>query len=399
MTAALESTERERAEADAAADAESSDDDEAEADGGENGVRLERALAALERGELSEALSALSASQRAEFERAVQQNQLAPLVRHWLPWWASVAVPPSHAAAHAVTALVTPLSDSSADEEATQRSPRRSADSSTSDNVGNNDSNNDDDDDRSNGVLPPLPTSVPPLRQLLPGRQPSPLLANNLVDLLFVYVHTQRLYNGEPRTVDPISAAVHAVALSAVLSERAVHASPAAALDVCAERSRRPPFAESVSGVVLAFRDVVKVLRCRRFVAAALSDLRSLVSAALESSSSSSGGDASQANNAAATTALNKKQAKRLRAAESKLNFFLSWLAEFDARLVEALHAQVEQVVDERLQQWEQQETTESKEENTPLVLQMDEKQKADFHVAPAVTSGTSADKRKHRER
>jgi hypothetical protein len=292
------------------------DDDDDDDDDERNEERFRAALQRVSAGDVTGGLALLSAAQRAEFDRALHDGSLAQLVKTWSPWWVEVRVPPSRTVADAcVGALVVDLTagddsaaaDADADESAVDAPP---------------------------AVLPSLPESLPPLLALTKAI-PSPLLINNLVDVLFAYVLTLRLYNGDTNA-EPLLAAVYAVRLSSVLSEKALHETATLALDRCMERCRSPQYLQPLVLVMSAAADVCDVLRCRRFVAAALCDFARIVARAV--------GDEPK------KAATDRDTQRLLRAAHSKLQFFQSWLAE--PGIVEQLallEASLRRAVEERV--------------------------------------------------
>lgn len=178
--------------------------------------------------------------------------------------------------------------------------------------------------------MPPLPASLPAL-ETLTKVPPSPLVANNLIDILFAYVLVMRLYNGDT-SVEPREAALYAVRCSAVLSEHAVHETPALAIDRCMARCRTPQFQQPMPVILGAVRDVCGVLRCRRFVAAALADLTRLIQSALMLVDSTT----------------ERAVAAPLIAAQGKVRYFASWLLQCDVERLAELEQTVRQIADDR---------------------------------------------------
>jgi hypothetical protein len=270
-------------------------DDDDDDDDERNEERFRAALERVSVGDVTGGLALLSAAQRAEFDRALHDGSLAQLVKTWSPWWVEVRVPPSRTVADAcVGALVVDLT-------AGDDNAAADADEAAAAGV-----------DAPPAVLPSLPESLPPLLALTKA-VPSPLLINNLVDVLFAYVLTLRLYNGDTNA-EPLLAAVYAVRLSSVLSEKALHETATLALDRCMERCRSPQYLQPLVLVMSAAADVCDVLRCRRFVAAALCDFARIVARAIGTEPKKSATD--------------RDTQRLLRAAHSKLQFFQSWLAE-----------------------------------------------------------------------
>jgi hypothetical protein len=320
--------------------ANNDDDDDDETDETHDDFdNFEKALQYISNGDVEAGLACLSEQQRKDFDAALYDGTLSSLIRAWTPWWVSVPIPPTVIADKCTGSLVQEV-------------------------AGDTQADKDDDDEASIGVLPTLPETIPPLQQFT-KKEPSPLLAFNLLDILFAYVNTMRHYNGEP-SVEPLAAAWRAVQLSAVLCDNAVHASIDTALQSCAERVRRVEIgipggvrssssdesaaaapllssdqhkaaaaastSQSSIGVAIeaAWHDVSRVLACRRFAAAALTDLHANIERALLHDAQPSA------------------QRAPLAAAARKLRFFQAWLADLAPPQLAALQRRVDAFIASR---------------------------------------------------
>lgn len=287
--------------------ADGDEDDADDNDDDDDDERFRLALDRISQGDVAGGLAQLTAAQRAEFDGALRDGSLARLVQLWSPWWVQVDVPPSRSVADACTgSLIVDLSNTAA-------------------------GGDDDEHGAASSALPALPDSVPAL-DTLTKVPPSPLIANNLIDILFAYVLVKRLYNGDT-SAEPREAALFAVRCSTVLSERAVHETSALAIDRCMARCRTPQFLQPMPVILGAVRDVCGVLRCRRFVSAALADLSRLIQSAL----------------ALVDSLTEKRVSSLLLAALNKVRYFSSWLLQFEIDRLAELEQCVRAIADDRV--------------------------------------------------
>jgi hypothetical protein len=337
----------------AALRSETSQDSDSQANSDDEFGRFAAALEQLDAGNLDASLAALSDAQREEFFAALQSGSLAQLVDQWTPWWVSVRVPSVRRIADSCvrgTSLVQVLDDRGSVVDAVV-----------------------------DAELPELPTAPPAPLASLTSRDASPLLCFNLLEILFAYAHTLRVVDGEWS----LRAARQCVRLSAVLSERALFRSVEHAIDESVARRRRAEFdvvvgarrrtkvaalststalpvldLESSPSVVArgaremssttkfvhtVLDDVVRLLACRRFTAAALADLvRALDVNAIAKST--------QADFSSMSAAVvdNKKERTAIVLAQRKLQFYQSWLAALPSEQLDALGARTRVVVAER---------------------------------------------------
>ncbi|KAJ6701926.1 ZINC FINGER HIT DOMAIN CONTAINING PROTEIN 2 PROTEIN FON -RELATED [Salix koriyanagi] len=89
--------------------------------------------------------------------------------------------------------------------------------------------------------IPPGPdTLLPPVRKLI-SREPSPFLAYHLVDIIYSYCFTQRLYNGDWQS-DAIGSATVVLSVSSVLGQTGQPETVLEALSYCLERTCSPEY-------------------------------------------------------------------------------------------------------------------------------------------------------------
>lgn len=324
--------------------------------GGLSQATLRRLLAKAQAcgGALDVSEADLSPTELAAFHRALAAGELAGAVAPWEPWWLA---PEAEALELGVagTALVAPAGGTDSGDIGPPAEGAGAAGAGAT-------------------TLPAPPSKpLPPLSSLTRA-PPSPLLQYQLLDLLYAYCHTLRLYNGDWQSA-PAEAAGVLFAISAVLAGAASHAPLAAAAASDGSAVAATPPAATTATALLAcitaacqplvggreqrgfavalLTDVAAVLRCGRpLVVTALMDLTRLIEAARQeqeqqqqgqppprsSSSAGGGGGDVDAGPAKAARAL----ARRLLAAQRKLLFFLSWANEQSPELYALLHLAVE---------------------------------------------------------
>ncbi|KAL6077103.1 HIT-type domain-containing protein [Balamuthia mandrillaris] len=189
---------------------------------------------------------------------------------------------------------------------------------------------------------PSVMKDIPPFSSLL-KTQPSPLLVNNLVDLIYAYAYVQRLFNGE--ALDNATEAAHAIwELSLVLSQNKVHPTLPSAVDELLQNSLKPSLSNNPKEFSLAvLKDVVAILfRPSTFVLMALSDMHSIFEHALQECTTINNTEAKAQTLQQARSATTKrgtpggekgnvdKQVKRwkikMEAAKRKIFFFIAWV-------------------------------------------------------------------------
>ena len=347
--------------------------------------RFSKALEFISNGDVEAGLACLSDDQRKDFERSLYDGSLASLIETWTPWWITVPQPTPPIANICTNSLVEEVSP------IITTTNEKMENSSKNNNNNNNDNNS--------NQLPILPKQIKPLSSIV-KKTPSPLLAFNLLDILFAYVNTMRYYNGDMSS-EPIASTLRAIHLSAVLSENAVHSSAYNALQNCVERAKQPRFdmdtkqpsnkqkeeevveegKEQVSAPAIsidvndstttttpllidtnntdeddknmsqtpfqvvvgaALHDIARVLCCKRFVSAAISDFLSHIDVALNTLPSLKN---------KTDPATFKEWRQSLTNVKRKLVYFQSWLLDVAPKKLALLHSMVESFIDQYLQQ------------------------------------------------
>ncbi|GER25662.1 RNA-binding (RRM/RBD/RNP motifs) family protein [Striga asiatica] len=190
----------------------------------------------------------LSIEEKKHFQRAVASGELGKLIQPWDPWWLKpsakhIALSPDG------THLVHPIPNSES------TSPEKWAD------------------------VPHGPESpLPPVSQLT-ASSPSPLLPVHLVDIIYSYCFTLRLYNGD-WGADPLDASTVVLTVSSVLGSAGKPQTVLEALLDCLERTCSPVY-KQMGGLKLGMRivDDVICLLCLggNALVCALCDMRRLV--------------------------------------------------------------------------------------------------------------------------
>ncbi|GJV73846.1 zinc finger HIT domain-containing protein 2 isoform X1 [Tanacetum coccineum] len=152
----------------------------------------------------------LSTEEKKHFQRAVAYGELSKLIEPWEPWW----LKPS-----ARTISLSP--------EGTQRVQPIT--------------NEEADPLNKTYEVPPGPeTALPPISKLT-STEPSPLLAIHLVDILYSYCFTLRLYNGDWES-DPVGSTTVVLSISSVLGQNGQPETVSEALSYCLEQTCSPAF-------------------------------------------------------------------------------------------------------------------------------------------------------------
>ncbi|CAD5170448.1 unnamed protein product [Musa acuminata subsp. malaccensis] len=154
-------------------------------------------------------LEDLSPKELKQFRRVIASGELSKLIEPWTPWWRqpsarSISLSPEGCQ------LVKPVELANGPEDNIAENP----------------------------VGPESP--LPPLRQLIRG-DPSPFLAVHVVDVLYSYCFTLRLYNGDWHS-DPLGAATVALGMSKVMGDLGRPETVAEALAACLEETCSPVY-------------------------------------------------------------------------------------------------------------------------------------------------------------
>ncbi|CAH9092721.1 unnamed protein product [Cuscuta epithymum] len=237
-------------------------------------------------------LDDLSAEEQKQYRKAMASGELSKLIKPWDPWWANPSAQ-YISLGHDGTQLVQPLSSKKQEEE-TDLLPD----------------------------IPPGPESPLPSINKLSAFPPSPLLAVNLVDIVYCYCFTLRIYNGDWKS-DPIGSATVLLTVSCVLGQGG--SQPETVLEVlshCLEQTCSPSL-RHMGGLQFGSRlmeDVIGLLNLGgSALVCLLCDLQRLIRSAEEELSS---GIIKQPK----SERLEIK--KKLKSAERKVYFIMCWVHE-----------------------------------------------------------------------
>ncbi|MQL72464.1 hypothetical protein Taro_004808 [Colocasia esculenta] len=156
----------------------------------------------------------LSLKEMKQFQRAIASGELSKMIEPWEPWWLKLSAR-TILLSQDGTRLVRPVDEQ---EPETSMSHVREVDLSD---------------------VPPGPENpLPPLSKLS-NRDASPLLAVHLLDILYSYCFTLRLYNGD-WNCDPLGAAMAVLSISSVLGDGGQPETVAEVLYNCLEQACSP---------------------------------------------------------------------------------------------------------------------------------------------------------------
>lgn len=232
----------------------------------------------------------LSPEEIKQFRRSVASGDLSKLIEPWEPWWrkpsaGTISLSPEG------TQLITLLR-----QEETTTNPETNL------------------SEIPNGPEKPLP----PLSQLS-RIEPSPLLPVHLVDVLYAYCFTLRLYNGDWK-FDPLGAATVVLTISAVLGDNKRPETVGEALSTCLEQTCSPVYRHAVGfrfGVGL-IDDIICLLSLGGdALVCLLCDLQRLVQGGEKMLKSEKMGKSKRA-----------ESNRKLRGAERKVYFLMCWVHE-----------------------------------------------------------------------
>ncbi|KAK7269071.1 hypothetical protein RIF29_21787 [Crotalaria pallida] len=193
----------------------------------------------------------LSPEEKKRFLRAIAYGELSKMIKPWDPWWSKPSARKIRLSKEG-TQLVQPLSEQE-----------------LLDDVGSDESSD----------IPPGPeTPLPPLNRLS-SKEPSPLLTIHLVDILYSYCFTLRLYNGDWRS-DAIGSVMVVLSVSSVLGQGRQPETVLEVLSHCLEQVCSPAY-RHMGGLQLGLGvvdDVINLLAlgCSALVCA-LCDLHRLI--------------------------------------------------------------------------------------------------------------------------
>ncbi|XP_030442447.2 uncharacterized protein LOC115664692 isoform X2 [Syzygium oleosum] len=232
-----------------------SEEEEDSMDEDDSGLSEEIIEKILSGGQIS--LDDLSTEEKKRFHRAVASGELSRMIDPWEPWWLNPSAGKIRLSQDG-TQLVQPL----ARDEESGLSDADTGSSYLSD-------------------IPPGPdTPLLPLSKLS-STPPSPLLAVHLVDIVYSYCFTVRLYNGDWQT-DVVGSSMVLLGVSSVLGQSGQPETMLEALSYCLEQTCSPAY-RHVGGLkfgIALIDDVVSVLSLGTpALICLLSDLQRLVQA------------------------------------------------------------------------------------------------------------------------
>nr|XP_025676323.1 zinc finger HIT domain-containing protein 2 isoform X2 [Arachis hypogaea]XP_029151486.1 zinc finger HIT domain-containing protein 2 isoform X2 [Arachis hypogaea] len=175
----------------------------------------------------------LSVEEKKRFQRAIASGELSKMIKPWEPWWSKLSARKIRLSKEG-TQLVQPL-----------------AEEELEDDIENHDSSK----------IPLGPeTTLPPVSQLS-SKEPSPILTVHLVDILYSYCFTLRLYNGDWRS-DPLGSVLVVFSVSSVLGQGGLPETVLEALSHCLQQICSPAF-RHMGGLQFGFGvidDVISLL-------------------------------------------------------------------------------------------------------------------------------------------
>ncbi|KAF5179794.1 Zinc finger hit domain-containing [Thalictrum thalictroides] len=251
-------------------------------------------------------LDDLSAEEIKQFQRAIASGELSKLIEPWEPWWLKPSarnVSLSREGAQLVQSVQQ------------QGTPQESIECS-----------------RSTEIPAGPETSLQPINKLVSTR-PSPLVSVHLVDVIYSYCFTIRLYNGDWQS-DALDAAMVVLSLSNVLSEGGQPETVSEALAHCLELACSPAYRHAGGlrfGLGL-FDDIMRLLNLGGPVMICLlCDLQRLIHAARAELQSEK------------PTNLKKREIKnKLKFADRKVYFLMCWVHEQPGEVWSSLASMVD---------------------------------------------------------
>lgn len=159
----------------------------------------------------------LSAEEKKRFQRALVSGELSKMIEPWDPWWLKASARTISLSKEG-TQLVQPLD-------------KKEALVSLQEDLESNQSSE----------IPPGPESPLPPVSKLSSTEPSPMLAVHLVDILYSYCFTLRLYNGDWQS-DAVGSAMVVLSVSAILGQGGQPETVLEALSHCLEQTCSPAY-------------------------------------------------------------------------------------------------------------------------------------------------------------
>ncbi|MED6216786.1 hypothetical protein PIB30_011112 [Stylosanthes scabra] len=155
----------------------------------------------------------LSVEEKKRFQRAIASGELSKMIKPWEPWWSKLSARKICLSKEG-TQLVQPLAEEEME---------------------------DDTEDQDSSKIPLGPeTPLPPVSRLS-SKEPSPILTVHLVDILYSYCFTLRLYNGDWGS-DPLGSVLVICSVSSVLGQGGQPETVLEALSHCLQQTCSPAF-------------------------------------------------------------------------------------------------------------------------------------------------------------
>lgn len=292
-------------------------EEEMESDGEDEPMLSEELIQKVMSGEEIK-LEDLSDDEIKRFRQALASGELSKMIEPWTPWWKTPSArsiplsPDGIQLIRQVNTKGTATSDPMTDQEP------------------------------SINEIPEGPESPLPSLKQLTRAEPSPLLAVHLVDILYSYCFTLRLYNGDWHS-DPLGASTVALSMSKVMGEDAKPETVPEALTACIEETCSPAYRHT-GGFRLAIglvEDIITILSLgHNALVCALSDFHQLIEAGKRMLKAEKVGKTQST-----------QSSSKLRGAARKLFFMTCWVHEQPgeawpplARIVEVQKASLEEL-------------------------------------------------------
>lgn len=255
-------------------------------------------------------MESLSANQLAKFHSLLASGTVDNVIHPWVPWWLRDTLTPK----------IQVLEDNSTDED--DGSDSASADENTLEPA----------------PSPPLLNPIPSLASLTKIK-PSPLLANNVIEVLYAYAYVKRLFNGDWDEENCLDAVDLVVATSKVLRENHVYKELQEACRTPLEATlANPESFVSAAFSTSVLNDVLLIVsHGPPFLKAALSELNATLLAALAVEQSLSPDSSSTSSPSSSRSTKRPKTKVTLSQMQKKVVFFIVWANECADELIPAL--------------------------------------------------------------
>jgi hypothetical protein len=263
-------------------------------------------------------ISKLSAKQIAKFHSVLASGALDNVLHAWIPWWLNDRLTPS------ITLLSNP------DQEDTQEDEEDETPTDTP------------------APSPPIMANIPSLDSLTKIK-PSPLLINNLLEILYVYAYVKRLFNGDWEEENATEATEAIIQLCAVLRENIVFRDLKDACRTPLEASLSShEFFVSPTYSTSILNDLLKLVSHQAdFIKAALSELQDLFLAASASPQFAPTNSSSTSSKLSGPSTKSLKSVATVSQMQKKLVFMIAWANEVSQDVISAAKLGVAAVISE----------------------------------------------------